>query len=81
MIHDFAITKSYVIVPDLPIEFTKEKPFKDGGSIFFFNKNATARYGIFPRRCNDPTKIKWFNMKPHYSFHYSNAWEDKNEKG
>ena len=55
MLHDFHVTQNYVIIPDLPIEFTKEKPFKEGGSIFFFNKDGACRYGIFPRFCKDPS--------------------------
>jgi len=74
MLHDFFITEEYCVVPDLPLEFKKEKPFKEGGFVYKFDKQGTARYGIFKRNCKDPNQIKWFEMPAHYVFHYANAW-------
>ena len=81
MLHDFQITEKYVIIPDMPVDFIKEKPFKEGGSIFSFNKTGICRYGVFPRAANDASSIRWFEFDPHYCFHYANAWEEKNSVG
>lgn len=49
MIHDFANTENYIIIPDLPVEFNPAKTFKEKKWIFQFNKNAACRYGILKK--------------------------------
>lgn len=81
MIHDFIITNDYIIVPDLPFEFKPDKAMKEGTFVFQFDKNQPSRYGIMKKLCQNPDQIQWFTLPTHYTFHFVNAWEDKNEQG
>jgi len=49
MIHDFANTENYIIIPDLPVEFNPAKTFKEKKWIFQFNKKGACRYGILKK--------------------------------
>jgi carotenoid cleavage dioxygenase-like enzyme len=81
MIHDFAITESYAIVPDLPMELRPDLCAKEGKFIFHFDQAKPARYGIIKRNSLNPEAVQWFELPNHYVFHFVNAWESTNEKG
>lgn len=40
-----------------------------------------SRYGIMPKHAKNENEIVWFSLPSHYVFHYSNGWEETNEKG
>lgn len=80
MLHDFAITENFAIVPDLPFEFKPEKAM-EGGHIFTYNKEAKASYLILNRNSQDVKETRQFELPNHYVFHFANAWEDTNEQG
>lgn len=81
MLHDFAATEHYVIIPDLPMEANAKNCIKEKRFIYRLNKNLPARYGILKRFSTNPEETQWFELPCHYCFHYGNAWEEKNEKG
>ena len=81
MVHEFLITEKYAIVPDLPVEFNPEEGMKHKRWIFHYSKDQPARYGIWPRNSPDGKDIKWFEVEPHYCFHYGGCWDTINEKG
>lgn len=81
MVHDFLITEKYAIIPDLPIEFDPKKAIKENTFAFTYNKQGGARYGIFPRDSKDGKDIKWFDVDPHYVFHFGNTWNAVNADG
>jgi 9-cis-epoxycarotenoid dioxygenase len=56
MLHDFAITENYIIVPDLPME-NNPKHCIDGRWMYQLNVNKPARYGIMNRECKDPNQM------------------------
>ena len=33
------------------------------------------------RQCQNADQVQWFELPSHMTFHYVNAWEDKNEEG
>lgn len=81
MIHDFGMTENYVIIPDLPLEFSILNSIFKGHFVFNFDKNQKSRYGIMKKYNKDVQKIKWFDLPTHWAFHYVNAWEEKDEEG
>jgi len=81
MVHEFLITQKYAILPDLPLEFDPKGAIKEKRFIFYYNKNAPARYGIWPRNSKTGSEVKWFEMEPHYVFHFGGTWDETNDKG
>lgn len=82
MIHDFGITENHIIFPDLPMEFSPEKVFKEmKGPVFRWDNNQPSRYGIMKKMCNQNSQIQWFELPNHWVFHYVNAWEQNNSDG
>lgn len=81
MVHEFLITEKYAILPDLPLEFDPKGAIKEKRFIFYYNKKAPARYGIWPRYSETGSEIKWFEVDPHYVFHFGGTWDEINEKG
>lgn len=56
MIHDFAITENYAIIPDLPMELRPDLCIK-GKFIFHFDQEKPARYGIMKRNSLNPEAV------------------------
>lgn len=74
MMHDWNITRNYVIFMDLPLVFDLEAAMK-GESPFGFQPDAGARLGVMPREGGN-SDIRWFDIDPCYVFHPMNAYED-----
>jgi len=81
MIHDFIMTENYVVIPDLPMEFSPLATALNSKFIFQFDKNLPARYGVMKRNAQDSKDIRWFELPAHMVVHWINAWEEKNEEG
>ena len=76
MLHDFAMTENYVIIPDLPMESNPEKVVRgERPWLWWFNKDGPCRYGVMKRHGEGPDEIQWFELPGHYVFHYGNSWE------
>jgi carotenoid cleavage dioxygenase-like enzyme len=72
VIHDFAITKNYVIFadPSVTLVETSGLPFP-----YDWNDKYQAKIGVLPRdRSRGP--VKWIATQPYYMFHLANAWEE-----
>ncbi len=72
MMHDFAITRNFVIFMDLPLLFKPQ--LIASGMPYQFDASAGARLGVMPRSggAND---VRWFPIEPCYVFHTVNAFE------
>lgn len=81
MVHEFLITEKYAIVPDLPMEFDPEGSIKKKTFVYRFKKENSARYGIWSRNSKDGKDIKWFEVEPHYAFHFGATYDSVNDKG
>ncbi len=72
IIHDFAITKNYVVYFDPSVTFDPKSklPFA-----YSWKNDYQAKIGIMPR---DRTKgaTKWVSVPSYYYFHLANAYED-----
>jgi carotenoid cleavage dioxygenase-like enzyme len=74
MIHDCAITRSQVIVLDLPVTFSWA--MAASGSVFPYawNDKHPARVGLLPRE-GQASDIRWLDVDPCYVFHPCNAYD------
>jgi carotenoid cleavage dioxygenase len=74
MIHDFLVTKNYVLFPVLPLTGDFERA-KRGGPAYAWEPEKGGFIGVMKRNASVDT-IKWIEVDPGYVFHPSNAWEE-----
>ncbi|KAH7393694.1 carotenoid oxygenase [Cadophora sp. MPI-SDFR-AT-0126] len=74
MIHDFAVTKNYVIFPVIPQTCDIER-MKAGGEHWQWNPDIPFYIGLLPRRGAKGSDIKWFQAPNAFPGHVSNAYE------
>jgi carotenoid cleavage dioxygenase-like enzyme len=74
MMHDFNITRNYVIFMDLPAVFDIEMAMR-GEMPIHWSDSYPARLGVMPRNGND-ADVTWYDIDPCYVFHPMNAYED-----
>ena len=73
MMHDFNVTRNYIIIMDLPAVFDLDMAIRGEMPITWKN-DYPARLGVMPRDGNDAS-VKWFDIDPCYVFHPMNAYE------
>jgi carotenoid cleavage dioxygenase-like enzyme len=74
MMHDFAITKDYVIFLLCPIVFSFEDLARRGG-VFSWEPERGTRIGVMPRSGGN-ADVRWFDTDPCYVFHPMNAYAE-----
>lgn len=75
MMHDFAVTRDYVIFLDLPVVFDAAQA-ASGASPWRWDDAHQARFGVLPRTAGDDAPVRWFDIAPCYVWHTMNAFED-----
>ena len=60
MLHDFAITERFSIIPDLPLQFAPREMVATG-SPFMLNTSATPRFGLLERHTAG-AQVRWFEF-------------------
>lgn len=78
-IHDCMITKSYVIVMDLPVTFSMPALIAGDSFPYRWNPKHAARIGLLPREGRG-SDIIWCDIEPCYIFHPANAFETDDGK-
>lgn len=74
MMHDFVLTKNYVIFFDCPLVLDIEKSMRGQIPISWEPQRGT-RIGIMNRKTN---QTEWFETEPFFVFHFANAYEKNN---
>ncbi len=77
MMHDWNITRNYVVFMDLPIVSDMDLAVTTG-SPFGFKPECGARLGVMPREGNN-SDVRWFDIDPCFVFHSFNSFEQGNK--
>ena len=75
MMHDFALTASYVVLLDLPVTFSLDAVSAGLKLPYTWNPGHQARVGLLPRD-NPSAGVRWFEVDPCWVFHTLNAYDD-----
>ncbi|KAK1420359.1 hypothetical protein QVD17_21888 [Tagetes erecta] len=75
MMHDFAITENYVVVPDQQVVFKLQEMIK-GGSPVMYDKDKMSRFGILSKDAKNCDDMIWVDSPETFCFHLWNAWEE-----
>jgi 8'-apo-carotenoid 13,14-cleaving dioxygenase len=74
MIHDCAITRSKVVVLDLPVTFSWWSLIKRESFPYAWNPKHPARVGLLPRE-GQGSDTRWYDIDPCFVFHPCNAYD------
>ncbi|XP_058103739.1 probable carotenoid cleavage dioxygenase 4, chloroplastic [Magnolia sinica] len=77
LLHDFAITKRYAIVPDIQVVMKPIDMIVGSGSPVGSDPQKVPRIGVIPRNATTESEIRWFNVPGFNIMHTINAWDDE----
>jgi carotenoid cleavage dioxygenase len=74
MIHDCALTATYMVVLDFPITFSMGALLRGHAFPYQWNEKHPARIGLLPRT-GAAADIVWIDIDPCFAFHTANAYD------
>jgi carotenoid cleavage dioxygenase len=74
MIHDFAFTRRFAIILDLPVTFSLTAAMTGHHFPYRWNETHSARVGLLPRE-GKAKAITWLPVDPCFIFHAVNAYD------
>ena len=74
MIHDCAITRSQVVVLDLPVTFSFKRLLTGAAFPYAWNDRHAARVGLLSKE-GEARDIRWYDVDPCFVFHPCNAYD------
>ena len=77
MVHDFLVTRNYVLFPVLPLTGSMERAVS-GKPAYAWEADRRSYVGVMKRDA-DVSSIRWFESDPCYVFHPMNAYEDSDK--
>lgn len=77
MMHDFAVTERYAILPNLPYTFSLAR-HEAGQNPFAWEPERGSRFGVLPRR-GQGSEVRWFEAPACFMYHTLNAYEEGDE--
>jgi carotenoid cleavage dioxygenase-like enzyme len=75
MMHDFALTETYVVLFDLPVTFSMAEASAGSQLPYSWNPSHQARVGLLPRT-GAVREVRWLEVDPCWVFHTLNAYDD-----
>ena len=75
MMHDFGVTSTRVVFPDLPVVFDLGLAAAGRSVPYRWMPEAGARVGVMPRDGGN-ADIRWIDVDPTYAFHVLNSYDD-----
>ena len=74
MVHDFMVTRNYVLFPVLPLTGSMQRAMS-GKPAYAWEADKRSYVGVMKRNA-DVSSVRWFECDPCYVFHPMNAYED-----
>jgi carotenoid cleavage dioxygenase-like enzyme len=74
MVHDFMVTRNYVLFPVLPLTGSMQRAVS-GKPAYAWEADKRSYVGVLKRNA-DVSTIRWFECDPCYVFHPMNAYEE-----
>ncbi|QFU75139.1 carotenoid oxygenase family protein [Halioglobus maricola] len=74
MVHDFAITENYIVVPIFPITGSLDRAM-EGGPPFAWEPDKGVHVAVLPRDAESADDIRWLKMDACFVFHFMNAYD------
>ena len=74
MIHDFALTRRYVVLLDLPVTFSLAAVSAGRELPYVWNPDHKPRVGLLPR--DGSAGVQWIEVPPCWVFHCLNGYDD-----
>ncbi|OMO67525.1 Carotenoid oxygenase [Corchorus olitorius] len=78
-IHDFAITKRFIVFHETQMVFSLGKVMTGRGTLIQYEPNKVSRIGIIPKYATNDSEMKWFPVPGFNTIHLINAWESEED--